>query len=236
MTELIAPPPKIDFHSFPYLRHTQRRLEHLASLGLPIAGNSVLEVGAGIGDHTSFFLDRNCDVTIAEPREENLSILRSRFPNQTILCLDLEKPEPGILPQEKFDIVYCYGVLYHVREPKRAIQYMARVCSKFLLLETCVSYGDEQKINIVQENQDVASQAISGYGCRPTRSWVFHALRENFEFVYMPVTQPWDEEFPLNWVSPTEGPSFTRAVFVASRQSMENDVLIEGIPTKQTRH
>jgi 16S rRNA A1518/A1519 N6-dimethyltransferase RsmA/KsgA/DIM1 with predicted DNA glycosylase/AP lyase activity len=47
-----------DFHSNHYLRMNQRRLEHLASLGLPLSGRTVLELGAGIGDLSTFFLDR----------------------------------------------------------------------------------------------------------------------------------------------------------------------------------
>ena len=51
------------FHSWHYLRHNARRLEHLASLQIPIRGKSVLEIGAGIGDHSSYYLDRGCTVT-----------------------------------------------------------------------------------------------------------------------------------------------------------------------------
>ncbi len=58
--------PKDVFLSYHYQRHNQRRLEHLATLGLSIAGSTVLEVGAGIGDHTSFFLDRGCHVVCTE--------------------------------------------------------------------------------------------------------------------------------------------------------------------------
>ena len=54
------------FHSTPYLSHNARRLEHLASLNLPIHGSSVLEVGAGIGDHTTFYTDRGCAVVATE--------------------------------------------------------------------------------------------------------------------------------------------------------------------------
>ncbi len=43
------------FQSEHYQRHNEKRLEHLASLNLPIADSTVLEVGAGIGDHTGFF-------------------------------------------------------------------------------------------------------------------------------------------------------------------------------------
>ena len=37
-----APTPAAFFHSHHYLRHNARRLEHLASLGLPVRGLSVL--------------------------------------------------------------------------------------------------------------------------------------------------------------------------------------------------
>lgn len=72
--------PLREFHSDYYLRINQRRLEHLATLPLPLAERSVLEVGAGIGDHTSFFIDRGCTVTITDAREENLAIVGRRLP------------------------------------------------------------------------------------------------------------------------------------------------------------
>lgn len=58
--------PLTHFTNSHYQRINQRRLEHLASLHLPLENRSVLEVGAGIGDLTSFFLDRNCEVVITE--------------------------------------------------------------------------------------------------------------------------------------------------------------------------
>src|SRR4051794_26482202 len=75
--------PKGSFWSPQYIRHNQRRQEHLASLGLEIAGRDVLEVGAGIGDHTSFFLDRGCRVTITDGRPKNVRLLRERYPDAT---------------------------------------------------------------------------------------------------------------------------------------------------------
>ena len=57
-----------------YQRHNSRRLEHLASLGLDLHGKSVLELGAGVGDHATFFLDRDCTLTSLEPRPENCKI------------------------------------------------------------------------------------------------------------------------------------------------------------------
>ena len=44
------------FLSKHYQMHNVARLSHLESLGLPINGKSVMEFGAGIGDHTFYYL------------------------------------------------------------------------------------------------------------------------------------------------------------------------------------
>ena len=74
-----------------YIRHNARRLEHLASLHLDLRHKSVLELGAGIGDHSSFYLDRGCRVTAVEPRPENVAVLRER---QRDTCLLYTSPSP----------------------------------------------------------------------------------------------------------------------------------------------
>src|SRR5579863_6438912 len=73
-----------DFRSSSYLRHNQRTQEHLASLGLPLAGKTVLEAGAGIGDHSTFFLDRGCPMVISDGRPANVRYLKKRFPTQRV--------------------------------------------------------------------------------------------------------------------------------------------------------
>src|ERR1035437_1167761 len=134
------------FHSPFYLRHNQRRLEHLASLRLHLREATVLEVGAGIGDHTSFFLDRDCEVTSIEGRPENAELLAQTHPTVTLLQFDMDAPDPSFT--REFDIVYCYGLLYHLRNPSTAIDWMAKRCRKLLLLETCVSYGERKPIHL----------------------------------------------------------------------------------------
>jgi SAM-dependent methyltransferase len=230
----IKPSPRDAFTYFEYLRHDQRRLEHLASLGLPIAGSSVLEVGAGIGGHTSFFLDRGCRVVSTEARPENLEVLRTRYPGMQVKRLDLDNPDSSL--EETFDIVHCYGVLYHLKKPAGAIEYMSTRCRKLLLLETCVSPGDEESLNPCPEPEGTLSQSVHGIGCRPTRSWVFNQLNRHFEFVYMPATQPNHSEFPVDWTSSKPNDGLVRSVFIASRQQLENPFLVTHVPMRQRRH
>ncbi len=227
-----------EFHSDAYLRHNQRRLEHLASLRLPIPGKSVLEVGAGPGDHTSFYLDRGCRVLATELRPENLMLLRNRYrahPRVEVAALDMDNPVPL---GRKFDIVHCYGLLYHLQQPEQALRFLAEHCSGMLLLETCVSPGDEAAINPLAEPSEQFSQSFYGTGCRPTRIWVWNMLSALFPHVYAPRTQPAHEEFPVDWQAlPRDGSHLTRCVFVAAHHDLaeKNWILLRELPQRYLR-
>lgn len=221
------------FHSDHYLRHNQRQQEHLATLGLDIAGSSVLEVGAGIGDHTSFFLDRGCRVVTSDARQQNLKILQQRYPDVKALMINLEAPPEEF---ETFDIVYCFGVLYHTKDPKRALDFVMESCKKMLLLSTCVSFGNGEEINLIEENVRDPSQSFIGTGCRPTRGWIYAQLKKHFPHVYLPLTQPNHEEFPVDWTAPRlHKASLARAIFVGSHEPLHNQLLVEDIPAQQKR-
>ncbi|MFN0011210.1 MAG: FkbM family methyltransferase [Phycisphaerales bacterium] len=224
-----------------YLRLNQRRLDHLASLDLPLDGRRVLEVGAGVGDLTGFWLDRGCAVHATDARPDHVRLIartHSGRPGLSLARLDLDAPLPFTC--EPFDIVFAYGLLYHLNDPVAGLAYMSAACRGTLLLETCVSPGEGESLNPVAEDRAVPSQALSGTGCRPTRAWVYARLREAFPHVYMPRTQPDHEEFPLDWsagaasASRGDAARLTRAVFVASREPIANVNLIGRIPERQT--
>jgi hypothetical protein len=135
---------------------------------------------------------------------------------------------------EQFDVVHCYGLLYHTSDPANVIRLLAAHSSSLILLETCVA-ATRKGINPVEENGAVMTQAIDGHGCRPSREWTFAELRRVMPYVYMPLTQPAHDQFPLDWTNPpADGP--TRAIFIASRVPLRNDVLVETIPLRQTIH
>jgi hypothetical protein len=161
--------------------------------------------------------------------------LKERYPGADIRQLDLENPEP--LNGSPFDVVHCYGLLYHLRTPKESIEFMARNCRELLFLETCVSFGSDERINPVGEWSKNPTQAISGTGCRPTRLWVFNRLREQFQHVYVPRTQPNDSEFPIDWTAPQlYRDSLSRAIFVASRMPLDNPLLASELLERHYRH
>ena len=226
--------PEHAFHSNHTLRLTARMLEHLATLRLPLANRTVLEVGAGIGDYSTYFLDRGCQVTITDIREENLTYLRARFPAGNVQRLDLEAPIP--LDDAPFDIVLCYGVLYHLSNPANALAYLAKNCKEILLLSTVVSFDNEATLTLVREDRTKFSQAFHGVGCIPARRWVFNQLQAHFPYVYVPTTQPNHEQFPLNWADPLDHAGLTRAIFIGSRQSLANELLSTTLIDRYNHH
>jgi Methyltransferase domain len=226
----------LQFHSNHYLRHNARRQEHLASLHLPVAGMSVLEVGAGIGDHSHYFLDRGCPTTITESRKRSVKYLKQRFPASEVLQLDIEHP-PECVAGAPFDIVYSYGLLYHLSNPAQALAFFRENSRKMLLLETCVSFGKNKDVNLTEETQTSPTQAFSGMGCRPTRSWLWDELHKLYPHVYVPRTQPNHEEFPTDWSVPKEhGARLQRAIFIASLEAIRNEMLVPELLMRQTRH
>jgi Methyltransferase domain len=227
--------PSYAFRSNQYLRHNARRLEHLASLRIPVAGMSVLEVGAGIGDHTHFYVDRGCAVTVTEARKENLAVLRRSYPSLNVRFLDMDSPHR--IEGGPFDLVHCYGLLYHLSRPAEALTFLSENATGMLFLETCVSFGDREEINPIGELRSNPTQAYSAKGCRPTRIWLFNRLRDLFEYVYVPTTQPCHAEFPLDWANAkNHTAALQRAVFIASRQKLNNDILSTSLLMQQSRH
>lgn len=214
-----------------YQQHNVARLQHLESLGLDLKNKKVLEFGAGIGDHTLFYLHKNCEVLPTDGRQELVDFIKNRFNIET-QQIDIETQLDKVARLPKFDIIHCYGFLYHISNP---LQFLNAINSKcdLLVLETCVSSDEkEEGPHIVNEEKSHLSQATSGKGCRPSRLWLEKRLKENFKFVYFPTTQPKHNEFKKNWTMPLNdiGNNYIRCVFIASNSEIINEKLTTTIP------
>ena len=205
------------------------RQSHLASLGLDLRGKSVLEVGAGIGLHTPFFLERGCTVTVTDGRAENVAEIARRHPGVKTAIVDLEVDRP--IELGRFDVIYCYGLLYHLSNPQRALARLADACDGQLLLETAVSPGTHDELLLVRD-PDAFNQAISGIGCRPTRLWILNRLKSLFGYGYIPRTQPDHVDFPADWIH-TPIQTMHRSIFVGSRTPLALPTLSDSVPDEQ---
>lgn len=221
----------LDFFLTPYYQqHNVARLSHLESLMLDFNKKTVIEFGAGVGDHTIYYLFKNCHVLPTDARPELVEIIKNRYGIKAQL-FDAEKDLEKLKEFEHFDIIHCYGVLYHLNNPAKFLEAVSSI-GETLLLETCVS-PDHLPVDVyyIKENKKDLTQAISGNGCCPSRKWVEKELKKYFEFVYYPKTQPDHSEFPRDWSNlPDKG--LIRAIFIASHVEIFNPNLTTEMPTK----
>jgi len=232
MTKSSAGPGMDYFYSPHYQTHNLARLSHLASLGLPLEGRRVLEVGCGPGDHTGFYLQRGCSVYAVDARLECLEALRARYPGVETAQVDMNAPD-SLRSLGNFEVVHCYGLLYHLEDPKTGIASMAAVCTDLLLLESCVSARRSEEVYPADELAEDFTQSVRGLGCRPTRQWLFKTLGQFFPFVYQTTTQPNHPEFPLDWSSASDEQGLIRVVLVSSRRPLETRLLSPSLLEKQ---
>jgi FkbM family methyltransferase len=206
------------------------RLEHLVNLGLDLAGKRVLEVGAGIGLLSHPFEERGCALLSTDGSARNIIEMRRRFPHRDCAVLDVDSP-CDLSALGTFDVVFCYGTLYHLANPDRALKQLAAVCTGQILLETIVLPGEASDLQLVRDPM-AANQAIAGVGCRPTRAWVMDALRRHLGHAYATVDQPDFPDYVTDW-SLIGHAGNVRAVFVGSRTALQNAKLVETPPRRQ---
>jgi SAM-dependent methyltransferase len=199
------------------------RLDHLTSLGLPLDRRRVLDVGCGVGHLAQFFATRACSVLAVDGREANLQSLRSRYPGLEARLVDLDRD--SLLSLGRFDVVFCYGLLYHLENPAAGLRSMAAVCDDLLLLETLVCDSSHPVMALVDEPR-AHNQALGQLGSRPSPAWVVMALnRVGFRFVYGAREPPDHPDFRFEWrddLSISRGENNIRCIFVASRRRLDN--------------
>jgi 2-polyprenyl-3-methyl-5-hydroxy-6-metoxy-1,4-benzoquinol methylase len=207
------------------LKLNQARLAHLQSLGLTLSNRSVLDVGCGVGHLAQFFVKQNCRVVCLDGRSENVDSLRTRYPG---LEAHVANVETDLSRFGRFDIVLCYGLLYHLENPLAALRNIAAVCDDLLLLETIVCDHD-QPILLLDDETKTYSQALRGVGSRPSPRFVVTALdRVGFPLIYKPRVPPDHPDFRYEWRNNLEWKrdgNLLRKVFVASKRELATDSL-----------
>jgi SAM-dependent methyltransferase len=209
-----------------YTAITEARLAHLASLELPVDGRSVLDVGCGVGRLSTFFEERGCDVTCIDGRQENIELLRRNYPTRRAVVVDVEGDE--LLEYGPCDVVFCYGLLYHLADPFAFVLRAAQICRELMIIETCTTDAEDPVVFLLRDVDD-PTMSIRAVASRPSPAYVVTALRTaGFDHVYSPTTLPDHEDFRyqrLNDLAYERDGHNLRDVFVAARAPLDNPQL-----------
>ena len=207
-----------NFRTERYGKLNDCRWNHFLGLDIPLKNKRIFEPGAGVGDQTEWLLNQGAaHIYVNEGRMENISIIRDRFhdePRVSILHGQLESclafPEFDL----HVDLVFCYGVYYHLREDL-----------EFTIMGQLSKIGDTIAFDYLAGNDnevaygyDNPSTAMTGYALRPRPETMTAALKKYFAFAY-------DPREPLEWVDPIA--SEQRIVAVASHFKLDSPDLIQ---------
>ncbi|HTS48301.1 MAG TPA: glycosyltransferase [Bryobacteraceae bacterium] len=120
-----------DLYSAPYGRtflnslRTPQYVNWLTRIVRPYVGDTVLELGAGIGNLSASLMGRRLLYVAAETDPLYLHALRNRFlrtPNVEVLALDPERAEDFQQAGGPFDTVLCVNLLEYLDHPETAVR------------------------------------------------------------------------------------------------------------------
>lgn len=205
----------------------ESQIDHLEQLNLPVDNKRVLDVGCGVGLFTPYYTKRGCTIVGIDGRKENIEEMRNNYPNVEGIVADIQSDSLDHLG--KFDIIHCYGLIYHLESPIRVMRHLSNMCKEFMIISTIICDSKMPIMQIADETKTV-NQALDGIGCRPSPSFLVMALnRCGFKFVYGVKEVPNHPEFQFEWLNNFDwnrNSHNMRCILIASHHPISNRMLI----------
>lgn len=162
-----------------------------------------------------------------DAREENIITLRSRYRTMVAHVANIET-DP-LIQFGIFEIVFCYGLLYHLENIISGMRNIASVCADLLILETMVTDHSEPLARLADEPNLTPNQSVGHFGMRPSPAFITMVLnRLGFAFIYAPRVPPDHPDFCFEWTNRLDcsrNGYLLRCVFVASRRELSSPAL-----------
>jgi FkbM family methyltransferase len=155
--------------------------------------SSAVDAGCGVGFFSQTLAERGLNVCGFDGREANVMEARRRFPHIPFEQGDIE--ERAILHLGRFDLVLCFGLLYHLENPLFAIRNLRALTEKCLLLES-MCLPEEKTSMLLREEPRQDDQSLTDVACYLTEGSLVKMLyRAGFGKVYRVIPLPDHEDF-----------------------------------------
>lgn len=179
------------------LRLTEARQSLLREV-LPVLKQCVtlqtaLDAGCGVGYFASFLHGMAFSVTAFDARPGNVEEARRRFPHIEFKVADVQ--DPAVCQLGMFDLVLCFGLLYHLENPFAAIRNLHALTKKVLLVESMCVANPLPTLLFRDEGQG-EDQSLRFVAFYPSESCLVKMLyRAGFSHVYRFTLLPDHEDF-----------------------------------------
>lgn len=183
--------------------------EILSQLKGKIALQTAIDVGCGLGYFSALLQSLGLAVIGTDGRRENAEEAARRNPEVAFHTFNAE--DSALVGLGRFDLVFCFGLLYHLENPFLTIRHLHAMTNKLLLVESVVFPGSLPLMALVDEfaTEDQGLNHIAFY---PTETCLIKMLYQaGFSFVYEFSVKPQHPGFQSEG---RKGPS--RTMLVAS--------------------
>jgi FkbM family methyltransferase len=155
--------------------------------------SNAVDAGCGVGFFSQTLAECGLNVCGFDGRAENVAEARRRFPHIPFEQGNIEAP--SILQLGRFDLVLCFGLLYHLENPLLAIRHLYGLTEKCLLLESmCLPY--EKPSMVLRDEPRQEDQSLTDVACCPSEGCLAKMLyRAGFKMVYRVLPLPDHEDF-----------------------------------------
>ena len=135
---------------------------------------SCLDVGCGPGWFSERLVDLGLDVVGLDGREIIVAEATKRVPMARFYMQDITGSllDTVVSPA---DLVFCFGLLYHLENPFAAIRNLHRLTNKFLFVETQIVPGSENNLVLVSEGNN-ETQGLHYHALVPSRNALLKML------------------------------------------------------------
>jgi SAM-dependent methyltransferase len=160
----------------------------LAEIKTPLDLRTAIDVGCGLGHFSALLQSIGFEVTGVDGRHQNVQEAQRRNPDIRFSQFDAE--DSAIRSLGKFDLVFCFGLLYHLENPLLAIRHLQAITGKLLLAEGVVFPGDALTMGLVDEGpfDDQGLNHVAFYPTEACLQKMFYCA--GYRFVYRFVAVP----------------------------------------------
>lgn len=169
-------------------------------------GKKVLEIGCGIGTDSINFVRNGAILTIVEFSDKSLDICKKRFEvfglSATFINGNVENLSDYLPLNEKYDLIYSFGVIHHTPNPEKAFEQISKFMDKntelrimlyskisFKMIQMMFEYNtkDLNDIDLIRNN------AEAQYGCPVAYTYLQQEIKDMLNKYNIQTTKIWKD-------------------------------------------
>jgi len=154
---------------------------------------TAVDVGCGVGVFADFLRGRGLTVVGLDARADHIAEARKRYHEVQFHVQNVEDPVDQDLGPA--DLVLCFGLLYHLENPFRAIRNLHVLTRKVAVIESMVIPGGRPGAILLDEGHR-EDQSLEYVAFVPSESCLVKMLyRAGYAAVYKPTRMPEHQDF-----------------------------------------